>query len=353
MNRITLRQRASRRTRRVALMTTFSAAALAVTACATGAGATTRPRPHSGGTVNLVAYSTPAAAYSALISAFHKTSTGKGVTVSSSFGPSGQQATAVLNGQPADVVNFSTWTDMEKLVKAKLVSSSWVKVGPSKQGMVTNSVVAIVVRPGNPLHIHNWSDLIKKNVQLITPNPFSSGSARWNLLAGYGAQLKSGEKAKQGYSYLNKLLHRAVNQPASASDAMTDFTNGQGNALLDYESDAIAAQRKGAKIDIIIPRQDILIQNPIAMLTKSEKNPAAKAFLKFLLSLKGQEIWAKQGYRPVLKSAAVKARVKFVMPKQLFTIKYLGGWPHATNEFFSKNGVVTKIEESLGVSTSG
>lgn len=351
MNSKSLMHRVGRRARLVTLLTTLSAAGLAVTACATGAGASTRSRPHAGGTVNLVAYSTPALAYSALITAFKKTAAGKGVTVNESFGASGQQATAVLNGQPADVVNFSTWTDMDKLQSAKLVPSNW-QANPEK-GYVTNSVVAIVVRPHNPLHIHGWNDLVKKNVKLITPNPFSSGSARWNLLAGYGAELKLGDKPKGGDSYLNKLLHRAITQPQSASDAMTAFTSGEGNVLLDYESDAIAAKRKGAKIDIIIPKQDILIQNPIAVLAKSEKNRAAKAFYNFLLSTKGQEIWAKQGYRPVIKSAAVKAGVKFVTPKQLFTMKLLGGWPHATNEFFGKNGVITKIEASLGISTSG
>ena len=142
--------------------------------------------------INLVAYSTPASAYAKLISAFEQTSAGKNVSVTSSFGASGTQAKDVVDGQPADVVNFSLEPDMAKLVKAGLVSSDWDTVGPA-HGMVTNSVVVFVVRKGNPDHIQNWSDLIKPGVKVVTPNPFSSGSARWNIMAAYGAALASGD----------------------------------------------------------------------------------------------------------------------------------------------------------------
>lgn len=307
---------------------------------------------NSGKTVNLVAYSTPQIAYSALIKAFNLTPAGAGVNVTTSFGPSGQQAKAVIAGQPADVVNFSTTTDMEKLVSAGLVSKHWNTVGPER-GMVTNSVVVFVVRKGNPLHIKTWADLVKKGVQLVTPNPFSSGSARWNLMAAYGAELHLGKSPQGADNYLAQLLKHAVAQPASASDAMTAFTSGTGNVLLDYEDDAIAAQRHGAKISYVIPPQTILIQNPIAVLTKSENNPAAVAFVNFLLSKKGQEIWAEQGYRPVYSGAARAVHVKFPLPSYLFNVSQIGGWTKITKAFFDPtSGIVTKIEESLGVSTS-
>jgi sulfate/thiosulfate-binding protein len=225
-------------------------------------------------------------------------------------------------------------------------------VGPAK-GIVTDSVVAFVVRKGNPDHIQNWSDLIRSGVKVITPNPFSSGSARWNIMAAYGAALASGDSASEAQGYVKSLLKNTVAQPASASDALEAFVSGEGDVLLDYEDDAIAAQRKGEPIDYIVPPQTILIQNPIAVLTRSSHTAAAQAFVNYLLSEAGQELWAKQGYRPVIASAASAAGVTFPTPSDLFTITSLGGWTKVAKTFFDPtNGIVAKIEQSLGVSTS-
>ena len=301
------------------------------------------------GSVTLVAYSTPKPAYSALITAFGKTSAGRSVTFSQSYGPSGTQATAVANGLPTDVANFSLEPDMEKLVKAGLVSSSWDQ--NATKGMVTNSVVAFVVRKGNPKHITGWSDLTKQGVQVITPNPFSSGSAQWNLLAAYGAQLKQGKSESQASTYLDSLLKNTVAQPSSASTALQTFLGGQGDVLLDYEDDALYAQRSGEAISVIIPPQTILIQNPIAVLKNSQNPRAAKAFVSYLLSPAGQKVWGQQGYRPVL--ASVAKQFNFPQPKSLFTIDYLGGWTTARAKFFDPTtGIVAKDEQSLGVSTA-
>lgn len=301
------------------------------------------------GSLTLVAYSTPKPAYSKLISAFQKTSQGRNVTFSQSFGPSGTQATSVVNGLPADVVNFSLEPDIQKLVKANQVPSSWDQ--NSTQGMVTNSVVAFVVRKGNPKHITSWSDLTKKGVKVITPNPFSSGSAQWNLLAAYGAQLKQGKSQSAANSYLSALLGNTVAQPSSASAALQTFLSGEGDVLLDYEDDALYAQRSGEPINVVIPPQDILIQNPIAVVKGSHNSSAAKAFVSYLLSNAGQEIWGQQGYRPVVSSVA--KQFKFPQPKSLFTISYLGGWTTVESKFFSPTtGSVAKIEQNLGVSTS-
>ena len=324
-------------------------AVLALSSCSSNAGA-------SGGnaktTIDLVAYSTPASAYAKLIAAFEQTPAGKNITVTTSFGASGTQSKNVINGQPADVVNFSLEPDMAKVVKAGLVSSSWDTVGPAK-GIVTDSVVAFVVRKGNPDHIQNWSDLIRSGVKVITPNPFSSGSARWNIMAAYGAALASGDSASEAQGYVKSLLKNTVAQPASASDALEAFVSGEGDVLLDYEDDAIAAQRKGEPIDYIVPPQTILIQNPIAVLTRSSHTAAAQAFVNYLLSEAGQELWAKQGYRPVIASAASAAGVTFPTPSDLFTITSLGGWTKVAKTFFDPtNGIVAKIEQSLGVSTS-
>jgi sulfate/thiosulfate transport system substrate-binding protein len=333
----TRRRHSSRRW--VAVVGGLALPTLALTASPAGA--------QAGGTVNLVAYSTPKPAFSVLATDFAKTKAGQGVTISPSFGPSGTQATSVIDGLPADVVNLSLAPDMDKLVKAGLVSSSWDK-GPTK-GMVTDSIVSFIVRPGNPDHITTWADLVKPGVTVITPNVFSSGSAKWNLMAAYGAETAQGKSPAQAEAYLAKLLHNAVAQPSSASAALQTFLSGQGDVLLDYEDDALYAKSKGEPVDVVTPPQTILIQNPIAV-TKTA-GPAAKAFLAYLLSPAGQTVWAQQGYRPVL--PAVAAKFHFAKPQTLFTIDQLGGWTAVDAKFFDpQTGIVAKDEQSLGVSTA-
>lgn len=306
----------------------------------------------AGGTINLVAYSTPAAAYTALAALYATTPAGSGTTVAGSYGPSGQQARNVVAGQSADVVNFSLEPDMETLVKAGIVSPSWDSVGPD-HGMVTDSVVVFIVRPGNPKHLTTWADLIKPGVQVITPNPYSSGSARWNLAAAYGAQLKLGKSKAQAKAFVAALLKNTVAQPSSASSALASFVAGTGDVVLDYEDDAIAAQKKGEPISYVVPKQTILIENPIAVTKNAQDPAAAKAFVKWLLSKQAQELWAKEGYRPVLAGAAKAAHVSFPTPADLFNIAYLGGWSKVATQFFSPtSGFVTQIEEHLGQSTT-
>jgi len=303
----------------------------------------------AGGTVNLVAYSTPKPAYTVLVKAFAATKAGQGVNVVQSFGPSGTQATSVVSGLPATVVNFSLSTDMKKLVDAGKVAANWAK-GPTK-GMVTDSIVSFIVRQGNPKHIKTWTDLVKPGVQVITPNPFSSGSARWNLMAGYGAQLNRGKSKTQATAYLGKLLKNTVSQPTSASTALQTFLSGQGDVLLDYEDDALYAKNQGEPISIVTPPQSILIENPIAVTTNATDPSAAKAFVAYLLSPAGQKVWGQQGYRPVL--PAVAKQFKFPQPNKLFTITSLGGWTKVSKVFFDPdNGVITRIESGLGVSTA-
>jgi sulfate transport system substrate-binding protein len=326
---------------RRAALGALAVAPLALVALPAAAGA------QGGGSVSLVAYSTPKPAYTVLAADFAKTKAGAGVTVSPSFGPSGTQATSVADGLPADVVNFSLAPDMSKVVKAGLVSSSWAN-GPTK-GIVTDSIVSFVVRPGNPKHITSWADLVKPGVGVVTPNVFSSGSAKWNLMAAYGAEIKQGKSPSQAQQYLSKLLHNAVAQPSSASAALQTFLSGQGDVLLDYEDDALYAKSKGEAVDIITPPQTILIQNPIAV-TKTA-SPAAKAFLSYLLSPAGQKVWGQQGYRPVL--ASVAKQFDFPKPKTLFTINDFGGWTAVNAKFFDpQTGLVAKDEQSLGVSTA-
>ncbi|HVX22816.1 MAG TPA: sulfate ABC transporter substrate-binding protein [Acidimicrobiales bacterium] len=303
----------------------------------------------AGGTVNLVAYSTPKPAYTVLVKAFNATKGGQGVTVVQSYGPSGTQATNVISGLPATVVNFSLAPDMQKLVAAGDVAADWDK-GPTK-GFVTDSIVSFIVRAGNPKHIKTWTDLVKAGVQVITPNPFSSGSAKWNLMAAYGAQLNEGKSKAKATAYLGKLLKNTVSQPTSASTALQTFLSGEGDVLLDYEDDALYAKNQGSAISIVTPPQSILIQNPIAVTTKATNPASAKALVAYLLSPAGQKLWGKQGYRPVL--PAVAKQFKFPQPKKLFTITSLGGWTKVNTVFFDpEKGVITRIESGLGVSTA-
>src|SRR5205807_5467933 len=214
------------------------------------------------------------------------------------------------SGQPADVVAFSTEPDVSRLVKAGVVSKSW-DANPEK-GISSDSVVVLVVRKGNPKHITGWDDLVKPGVDVVTPNPSTSGSARWNILAGYGAQLKEGKAPDQALSYLHTLLTKNVSvQDSSASAALQTFTSGKGDVLLDYESDALAAQKAGDSVQYIVPKQTILIQTPIAVTSKSSHKSQAQAFVNWLWSPAGQTIWAQQGYRPVLSSVFKKFAGKF------------------------------------------
>jgi sulfate/thiosulfate transport system substrate-binding protein len=320
------------------------AAIPAIAACGSSSSAS-----GGGGHLNLVAYSTPKEAYAALIPAFNRTAAGKGVSFTQSYGPSGDQSRAVQAGLPADVVELSLAPDVDKLVAAKKVAPGWNQ-GPDK-GMVTNSVVVFGVRKGNPKNIHTWADLLKPGIQVIEPNPFASGSARWNIMAAYGAQLKEGKTPAQANAYLAQLFHHVPVQDKSARDAMNTFLGGKGDVILSYENEAIAAKQAGQSIDYVIPQQTILIQNPIAVTSSSQNAAKAKAFISFLRSKQGQEIFQSKGYRPVDQSLVDKS--KFPTPAQLFTIDSLGGWDSVMTKFFDPDkGVVAKIEQSLGVSTS-
>jgi sulfate transport system substrate-binding protein len=250
------------------------------------------------------------------------------------------------------VVAFSTTPDMTRLVKSGVVSSGW-NANPEK-GFSSDSVVVYAVRKGNPKHIATWDDLIKPGVDVITPNPSTSGSARWNILAGYGAQLKEGKTPAQALDYVKTLLTKNVSvQDSSASAALQTFTSGKGDVLLDYESDAMAAQKAGDAIQIVYPKQTILIQTPIAVTSKSSHTGKAQAFVNWQWTSAGQTIWAQEGYRPVLASVAKQFVSKFPTPPQLFTIEYLGGWKTVKSKLFDPStGSITKVEQAAGVPTA-
>jgi sulfate/thiosulfate transport system substrate-binding protein len=300
--------------------------------------------------VNVVGYSIVANAYTALEKAFVKTGPGQGVTFTNSFGASTTQAEDVVAGQPADVVNFSQQPDLALLINAGLVSRKWAltKYSKAEKGIVTDSVVAIVVRPGNPLGIHTWSDLLNSGVKIVTPDPISSGSARWNLLAAYEAQIDQGQTAAQATTYINALIGNVVSEPTSGSKALSAFIAGTGNVLLAYESDALNAFATGQKLQVIEPAQNLLIQNPAALTSTGLANPAAKAFYAFLFSKAGQQVWLSLHFRPTLASLAATSKSTFYTPVSFNNVTKLGGWAQVTPKFFGPTGIITKAENAHG-----
>jgi sulfate/thiosulfate transport system substrate-binding protein len=302
-----------------------------------------------GTTVDLVAYSTPKDAYGKIISAFQKTAAGNGVGFTQSYGASGDQARAIAAGQPADVVNLSLQPDVDLLVRKKLIPKKWA--ANAHRGIVNDSVVVFVVRDGNPKHIKGWGDLVKPSVEVITPNPFTSGGARWNVMAAYGALRRQGKSDRQAIRYLSKLFHHVPVQPDSARLALQIFAQGKGDVLLTYENEALYAEKKGVHTEYHTPKATLLIETPAALTKSGLSKPAAKAFYKFLWSTTAQRAFAAQGYRPVVKSAA--RSYHFYKPPGLFTIatKKLGlnGWPRVNRRFFDpNNGIMARIERSLG-----
>ena len=296
-----------------------------------------------GDELSLVAFSTPEVVYNELNPAFQKTTEGNGVTFKSSFGASGEQSRAVEGGLKADVVNFSLAPDVDKLVDAGLVDKNWTKATPY-DGFVSTSLVSFIVRKGNPKGIKGWDDLLKPGVKVVTPNPFTSGAAKWNLL---------GALQHGGLSYVEKLIKEHVPvQPKSGREALQAFTSGQGDVLLSYEYEYTTAVKKGEKdLELIVPDDTLLIQNPIAV-TKDAK-PAAKKFVDYTLSPEGQQFFADWGYRPVDPATLKKNKSKFPDPEKVTTIAKLGGWSKINDELFDpENGKIAKIEEDAGVSTA-
>ena len=301
-----------------------------------------------GDTIHLVGFSILEQANKQVIADWTRTSDGKGVHFTTSYGASGDQSRAVEGGLKADVVHFSLEPDVQRLVDAKLVAPDWDKT-PSK-GILTRSVVVLVVRKGNPKHIRTWDDLVRPGVKIITPNPASSGSAKWNVLAAYGHVIANGGTPVQARAYLTKFFGNVAALPGSGRDATTAFESGNGDVLLSYENEAILARQSGADFDYVVPAQDLLIQNPGAVTT--DAGPKAKKFLAFLTGRKAQTDYAEEGFRPL--DSGIKVKVKgandpsnpYPVPAKLMTIDQdFGGWDRADARFFDDtSGIVTEIQ---------
>lgn len=297
--------------------------------------------------LSLVAYSTPQEAYDEIADAFRATTQGKNITFTKSYGGSGDQSRAVVAGLDADYVAFSLEPDMTRLVKEGLVAEDWD--ADEHGGIVTNSVVVLVVRRGNPENIRGWADLVNPGVEVITPNPFTSGGARWNVMAAYGQVLKGGGTEEEAVAYLNDLFENVPVQDDTARKSLQTFTSGKGDVLLAYENEAVFAQQKGQPIDYIVPDSTILIENPSAVTASSENPVQAQAFLDYVRSPEAQAIFAANGYRPVVEG--VESPFDLPTPPGLFTIEDFGGWADVSAKFFDpESGIMAEVEKNIGVS---
>ena len=322
--------------------------AAVVAALATAAVAT------AGTNLSLVAYSTPKTVMGKIIQAWQQTPDGKDVTFSQSYGASTDQARAVGQGLKADIVFLSTGDDVNLLVDDGLVDSKWNR--QSYGGIAADTVVVFAVRNGNPKHIKGWADLVRPGVQVVTPNPFSSGSAKWNVLAAYGAQRRLGKTDKQATTYVQNLFRHVVSQDTSGRNATNTFLSGKGDVLLTYESEAFAARQNGQDLQYVIPRQSMLIELPIAVVKTSASKDVANRFIRFVKSDTAQNLFGQYGFRPVNKKILAKYAEKFPSRPGIFKIddKYLGGWRNADKVWFDPNkGRMVKIEQAVGGPTSG
>jgi sulfate transport system substrate-binding protein len=293
--------------------------------------------------ITLVAYSAPEPGWSKVIPAFNGSEQGKGVQVIASYGASGDQSRGVVDGKPADLVNFSVEPDVTRLVKAGKVSTDWDK--DATKGIPFGSVVTLVVRAGNPKNIKDWDDLLRPGVEVITPSPLSSGSAKWNLLAPYAAKSAGGRNVQAGLDFVNKLVNEHVKlRPGSGREATDVFVQGSGDVLISYENEAIAAERQGKPVEHINPSQTFKIENPLAVVTTTSHLDTATAFKNFQYTAQAQKLWAQAGFRPVDPAVAAEVRNQFPVPVKLWTITDLGGWDVIDPQLFDKNtGSITKI----------
>lgn len=283
--------------------------------------------------ITLVAYTTPREAYEELIPAFRDTPAGRGVEFRQTYGPSTDQSRVVEQGLDADVIALSLEPDITRLVDDGLVDPAW-REGPT-DGFVANSVVAFIVRPGNPKGVRGWDDLLREDVEVITPNPLTSGGAQWNVAAAYGAQLVMGRGEQEALGYVADLFGKVTVQPKGAREALQVFRAGKGDVLVAYENEAITARQKEEPVDFVVPEETILIQNPIAVAAEPVDPAAARAFVDFTLTPRAQRIFAERGYRPVRDDVLREFRDTYRRPADLFTIDgTLGGWERFRAEFF-------------------
>lgn len=302
----------------------------------------------------LGAYTTPREAYRELIPIFQqqwKEKTGQDVIFDESYLGSGAQSRAIVEGFEADIAALSLEADITRIQKAGLITHDW-KSNPYK-GMVSNSIVSFAVRQGNPKGIRDWADLAAPGLEILTPNPKTSGGAMWNILALYGA-------AKRGFvegvpadddaaaqDFLLRVLNNVTVMDKGARESITNYEKGVGDLAITYENEVLVGQQSGETYELVIPRSTILIENPVAVIDayadKHGTREVAEAFVDFLFSREAQEVFARYGLRSVDPEVAKATASQYPPVEDLFTIEYFGGWEKATPEFFGENGIYQQV----------
>jgi sulfate/thiosulfate transport system substrate-binding protein len=339
-----------------------AALALAAVGCTSARGAsvggTSSCNKTSSPVLTIAAYSNPYDAYGKLTSSSGTFATdwkakhGQSVIFQMSFGGSTTQAENIVNGFPADVYASSLDPDVSLVQKAGLITHNWLK--DPDQSVVATSVVGFMVRPGNPKHIHNWNDLTKPGLKILTPDPAQSGGAKWNITAAYGAAMRgkvpgyAANDPAAAQKLLTGIFKNVTVMDKSANDSFKNFESGNGDVAITYENQARAGIAAGSKDEFIIPPSTILIQTPTVVVDSNAKahcvTKLANAFVSYLHTPDAQEIFQSVGYeRPVSLAAAKKGSGSDYPPiKDLFTADELGGWPKlASDTVFGPNGVFT------------
>ena len=341
--------RARRQRTRLALMAMAATAAMVASACAGGSSDSVDGSGSSSGAgipLTLIAYAVPKPGWDQIVPAFEASENGEDLSFNADYGASGNQSRKVADGAPADLVNFSVEPDITRLVTAGRVDADWNQ--NAYNGVPFGSLVSLVVREGNPKNIRDWDDLLRDDVSVISPNPLSSGSAKWNLLAPYAAKSNGGQDRQAGLDYVRNLVSHFPIQPESGRAATEAFLQGQGDVLLSYENEALLLERDNQPVEYINPPSTFRIDNPVAVINNSANLEAAQRLNDFLYTEEGQTVWAEAGFRPVDPAVLDKFRDQFPEPEQLWTIDDLGGWETVDSELFGDSGEITAIYTQAG-----
>jgi sulfate/thiosulfate-binding protein len=303
----------------------------------------------------LAAYSVPKEAYETGIlpafSKFWKQKTGQDVRIRSSYGASGAQARAIVGGFDADVAALSIESDVDQVAQAGLITHDWRKA--PHNGIVSTSLVIFGVRKGNPKGIKTWEDLARPGVEVLYPNPKTSGGAMWDVIAIYGAGLKlasaSGQPAKQFAAGLLKRIQKNVKvMDKSGRESVTTFERGIGDVIVTYENELLPRIKAGRPYEIIVPAETVLIENPVALVDRNvdrhKVRDVAAAFVGFLYGEGAQRAFADAGFRPI---APAGASPSLPRPAGLFTVSELGGWQTVSAALFGQQGIWTRTVEEL------
>ncbi|HEY9706081.1 MAG TPA: sulfate ABC transporter substrate-binding protein, partial [Allocoleopsis sp.] len=304
--------------------------------------------------LTLVSFAVTRAAYKNIIPQFvtqWKQEHNQDVKISQSYGGSGSQSRAVIDGLEADIVNLALALDVKKIEKAGLINSGWEKSTPNN-GIVTKSVGVIVTRKGNPKNIKTWTDLAQNNVGVITANPKTSGGARWNFLALWGAISQTVGNESQSLDFTTKVYQNVPILPRDAREASDVFFNQeQGDALINYENEVILAGLKGKKLPYIVPDINISIDNPVAIInknvTKHKNQEVVEAFMQFLFTPQAQKEFAKVGFRSINADVEKQFAPQHPPIKNLFTVEDLGGWSKIQKQFFDDGAIFDQIQSNL------